>query len=85
MMILFGIYILEKWAEENDLDEDILFATSPTGYSNDELALQWLENFEIQSRKSQVGVWRLLILDRYRSHLNYKFYEYAQKHGIELF
>ena len=41
MLILCGIYILEKWAEENDLDKDILLATSPTRYSNDELALQW--------------------------------------------
>lgn len=38
MLILCGVHILEKWAEENDLD-DILLATSPTGYSNDELAL----------------------------------------------
>ena len=30
MLILRGILILEKWAEENDLDEDILLATSPT-------------------------------------------------------
>ena len=63
MWILCGILILEKWAEENDLDEDNLLATSPTGYSNDELALQWLEHFEIHSRKSQVRIWRLLILD----------------------
>ena len=85
MLILCGILILEKWAEENDLDEDILLATSPIGYSNDELALRWLEHFEIHSRKSQVGVWRLLILDGYGSHLTYEFYEYAQNHRIELF
>ena len=85
LYVACGILILEKWAEENDLDEDILLATSPTGYSHDELALQWLKHFEIHSRKSQVGVWRLLILDGYGSHLTYKFYEYAQKHYIELF
>lgn len=34
MLILCGIYIVENWAEENNLDEDILLATSPTGYSN---------------------------------------------------
>ena len=77
MLILCGILILEKWAEENNLDEDILLATSPTGYSNDELPLRWLEHFEIHSRESQVGFWRLLILDGYGSHLTYEFYEYA--------
>lgn len=40
MLILYEIYILEKWAEENDLNGDILLATSLTGYSSDELALQ---------------------------------------------
>ena len=85
IVILCDILILEKWEEENDLDEDILLATSATGYSNDELALQWLKHFKIHSRKSQVGVWRLLILDGYGSHLTYEFYKYTQKHHIELF
>ena len=40
MLILCGILILEKWAEENNLDKEILLAISPTEYSNDELALQ---------------------------------------------
>ena len=39
ILILCGVLILEKWVEEDDLDEDILLATSPTGYSNDELVL----------------------------------------------
>lgn len=31
ILILSGIYILEKWADENNLDDDILLATSPIG------------------------------------------------------
>ncbi len=85
-LILCGILISEKWAEESDLDEDILLAWyQPHQILPDELALQLLEHFEIHSRKSQVGVWRLLILDGYGSHLTYEFYEYAQKHRFELF
>lgn len=76
---------LKKWAEENVFDEDILLAIVPTGFSNDELALQSLRHFEIYSRKSQVEVLRLLILDGYGLHLTYEFYEYAQKHRIKLF
>ena len=85
MLILSGALILEKWVQENDLDGEILLSTSPTGYSNDELAFKWLQHFERDSRKTQIGVWRLLILDGYGSHLTYEFYEYAQKHKIELF
>ena len=32
-----------------------------------------------------MGVWRLLILDGYGSHLTYEFYQNAQKHHTELF
>ena len=85
MMILSGALILEKLVQENDLDGDILLSTSPTGYFNDELTFKWLQHFERNSRKTQIGVWRLLILDGYRSHLTYEFYEYAQKYKIELF
>ena len=81
MLILCGILILEKWAEENNLDQGILLPTSPTEYSNDELTLQWLKHFEIHS---QVGVWRLLILDEYELHLIYEFYEYVQYKNIVL-
>lgn len=56
MFILCKIYILEKWAGENSLDEDILLATSSKKYFNNKLALQWLEYFEIYSQKSQIRV-----------------------------
>ena len=79
MLNLYGIYVLEKRAEKKDLDRDILLSTSLTGYSNDELALQWLEEFEIQSRKAQARVWGLLILDGYGSHLTYKFLRVCTK------
>ena len=85
MLILYDIHILEKWAKKNDFDKDILLNTSFTRYSNDELALQWLKHFKIHNQKSQVGVSKLLILDGYKSYLTYEFYEYAQKHRIELF
>ena len=85
MLILSGALTLEKWAQENDLDGEILLSTCPTGYSNDELAIKRLQQFELHSLKTKIEVWRLLILDGYRSHLIYELYEYAQKHRIELF
>ena len=85
MLILSGELTPEKWFPENNLDGDILLSISLTGYSNDELALKWLQYFERHSRKTQMGVWRLLIIDGYGSHLTYEFYEYAQRHRIELF
>lgn len=40
ILILYKILILEKEAEENDLEDDILLVMSPTRYLNNELALQ---------------------------------------------
>ncbi len=54
MLILSGIVILEKWAQENDLDGNIPLATSLKGYSNDVLAIRWLVHFERYSRRTQV-------------------------------
>lgn len=45
MLILSGAVTLEKWAQEKDLDVEILLSTSLTGFSNDELALKWLQKF----------------------------------------
>lgn len=52
ILILFGIQILEKWVQENDLDDNILLATSPIRYLNDELVLQLLKHFEIHNWNS---------------------------------
>ncbi len=35
MLILSGKQHLEKWLEENDLDDNVAFAMSDSGYSND--------------------------------------------------
>ena len=40
MLILSGVVTLEKWAQENNLDGEVLLSTSPNGYFNDELTLK---------------------------------------------
>lgn len=39
ILILCDIQILEKWIQKNDFNNNILLVSSPTRYSNDELAL----------------------------------------------
>lgn len=40
MLIRSGKQRLEKWFEENDLDNDVAPAVSDSGYSNDEISLE---------------------------------------------
>ena len=84
MIIIAGVNILEKWGH-NDLAEDILLATSESGYSNDILALEWLRHFDFHSRKTQIGAKRLLIMDGFGSHMTYEFWLYAKNNDIVLF
>jgi hypothetical protein len=48
-------------------------ATSDTGYTNDEICLNWVKHWEKESRVIQKGVWRLLLFDGFESHLSKEF------------
>ena len=85
LLILKGVNILHKWALENHSDDDIILPTSETGYSNDVLAYEWIKHFDKYSKKSQKGVHRMLIVDRYGYHFTYLLWHYAKEAGIILF
>lgn len=84
-LILRGKHTLHKWAIHNDLSDEISLSTSDSGYSNDRLAIDWLKHFEKHSARGQVGLYRLLIMDGYGSHLTYEFWSLAKEHNIILF
>jgi hypothetical protein len=78
------VNILIKWALKNNLEDDIVLATSDNYYSNDVLTFEWLKYFDVHSKKVQKETHRLLILNGYESHLMYKFFEYAKFKDIYL-
>jgi len=82
MIIVPGIIHQEYWYTETDLPDDYLIGVSDTGYSNDYLTIAWLKHFEIFSARRQSGVYRLLLLDGYRSHCTREFIEYCDNHKI---
>ena len=83
-VILKGAYILHKWSK-NDLPPDTVLAVSPTRYSNNRLAYDWLLHFDTFSSRYQLGEWRDLILDGFGSHYTYEFYTLSQQMKIDLF
>ena len=44
MLIIFEINILNKWVQKNDLNDDLLLATTEFKYSNDEKIFDWLKH-----------------------------------------
>ena len=85
MLIIFEINILNKWVQKNDLNDNLLLATTEFEYSNDEKIFDWLKHFDFHSRKTQVEAHRLLIMNNYESHLTYEFLQYVDFHNIVIF
>ncbi|EDN08188.1 predicted protein [Histoplasma mississippiense (nom. inval.)] len=76
----------DTWLEDFDSKKDqVYFAASENGWSNDEYGLMWLKKiFEPHTKKKAGRGYRLLILDGHSSHVNMAFINYAAQHKILL-
>jgi hypothetical protein len=84
MLIFKGAYHLRKHFD-NNIDGDVLFARSDSGFSNDKLALKWLYHFDKFTAKRTKGQYRMLIFDGHGSHITQDFIDYRWKHHIRPF
>lgn len=84
MIIFSGAHHLRKHFD-NDMDGDIFWARSSTGYSNDLLGLKYLEHFNRFTEASARGKYRMLIFDGHGSHLSQNFIDYCWQHRIRPF
>ena len=66
MLILSRRVHLKRFYHE--LQEETLVGLLDTGYSNDELAYEYIQYFERQSRQTRIGAHRILFCDGYKSH-----------------
>ena len=76
----------DTWLEDYDhSSEEAYFAVSKKGWINEDLGLSWLsELFEPATRLKAGYAKRLLIVDGHSSHVNMKFINYCDQHGILL-
>ena len=84
MIIFASAYLLQKHFD-NDIDSNILFACSPTGYSNDKLGLVCLKHFNKFTESSTKGSYCMLIFDRYGSHITQPFIDYCWEYRTRPF
>lgn len=84
-LIISGVNILHKWCQENDLDGRTVLSISDIGYSNDDLAIDWLNHFIEHTQTKRPGAWTLLIIDRCGSHCTIPFFQLAIDNKIVLF
>jgi hypothetical protein len=81
-LILAGQYHMAQWYQQPELEDDTAIITSASGYSNDEISLEWLKHFDRHTTKSAIGKYRLLILDGHGSHHTYEFIRYCEANNI---
>jgi hypothetical protein len=61
----------------------IFFGTSPTGWTDNDLGLAWVEQvFDRLPKKKARSSYRLLILDGHGSHLTEEFFDYCYNNRI---
>jgi hypothetical protein len=78
--------IQDSWLQDFDPKlHTCFFASSPSGWTNDELGYAWLTTiFDRETKDKARRRWRLLILDGHGSHLTMKFIEYCNTNKILL-
>jgi hypothetical protein len=78
--------IRSTWVDEIEVGKhDVFITSSPTGWSNNDIGLAWLEQVFNRSTKRKAGrSYRLLILDGHGSHITMDFIEYCDKRRILL-
>lgn len=83
-LIFPGVQIPRRWIE-NSLDGEVILTTSPKGYMNDIIALEWLQHFEKHTRPEDPAEVRVLLMDGCDSHYTSEFVGFARQNNIELF
>jgi DDE superfamily endonuclease len=65
-----------------ELDGKTLLAITESGYSNDEIQIEWIRHFNKHTKARTKGAKRPLLCDGYKSHLDYDFVEYCWDENI---
>ncbi|KAF1927808.1 CENP-B protein, partial [Didymella exigua CBS 183.55] len=69
-IIYKGRVHISAWYKEADIPRNWKLSISKSGWTNNALGLEWLKHFDAHTKASQVGAYRLLILDSHKSYLN---------------
>jgi hypothetical protein len=74
--------VLQEEHFENELEDEAVLSTSPSGYTNEQLSMKFIKHFHNQTYKKTKGRWRMLIFDGHGSHTSKEFLYYCWAHKI---
>ena len=78
--------IQDSWLQDfNPAEHNAFFASSSSGWTNNNLGLHWLQQvFNKETKKKTRRAYRLLILDGHGSHVSMRFIDYCNQNRILL-
>ncbi|KAF7571217.1 hypothetical protein PtrM4_112190 [Pyrenophora tritici-repentis] len=81
-IIFAGKVLIDVWFK--DLPTNWVLEVSLNGWTNNQLALAWLEHFDTHTKRHTVGGYRLLIIDGHESHCSVEFQDLCKEKDIIL-
>ena len=84
VLIIPGKMHMETWYHKN-LNGRERILLSESGYTNDELALIWLEQFIKETLSDKNSEWKVIILDSHTSHITPELRIRAEEYNIHLY
>ncbi|KAJ6437589.1 Glycerate kinase [Purpureocillium lavendulum] len=81
-IVVSGKYHLSTWYQDDAISRDWRIATSPNGWTTNEIGLDWIRHFNEHTKPRTLGAFRLLVLDGHESHLSVNFELYCKDNKI---
>jgi hypothetical protein len=82
IIIIPGEQHQQRWYTQSNLPGFYQLGVTPSGYTNDEIHLQYLDHFERYSSKTQTLKHRILFLDGHECHMTIDFINACSKNDI---
>jgi hypothetical protein len=79
-LIFAGKVLISSWF--TGLPRNWVVTVSPTGWTNNDVALAWLKHFDAHTKASSAGAYRLLIIDGHDSHCSIEFQDYCKENKV---
>jgi hypothetical protein len=82
-IIFEGKQLQQSWFRNDiEIDQQTVVCCSPNGWTDSEIAVNWLHHFNHHTKARTQGSYRLLILDGHNSHTSYEFVKYCEEEKI---
>ena len=75
---------MDSWYNEGLYGTELILL-SESGYTNDQLAMKWLQHFILHTESSKTSTFKVLLMDSHTSHRTPEFTLLASEYNIHLY